>query len=311
MREKRGLLIVILGPTASGKTTIALQLAQFYKSILISADSRQFYKEMTIGTCRTKETETLGVPVYFSGQLSIKDYYSAGRFEADVLNFLNEMFPRYPVIFLAGGTGLYIDAVCSGIGDTPAIDMDIRKKILEWLELKGEEELLRQLKIKDPEYYEKVDKHNTMRVIRALEVIEQTGMRYSGLRKDMIKPRSFDILKIGLEVKRPVLYDRIDQRVDRMMEEGLLEEVIKLKSFQGHVALQTVGYSELLDYLEGNTNLETAVRLIKRNTRHYAKRQLTWFKRDSMIHWVSPDDVPVMKNLINAMTGNPYPGRPH
>ncbi len=298
MINKKGLLVVILGPTASGKTHVAIQLCKYYKSILISADSRQFYREMSIGTCRTKDTEASGTPVYFSGHLSVTDYYSAGRFEADALSFLNEKFHKYPVIFLAGGTGLYIDAVCKGIGDSPAIDMEIRKKILSWLEMHGENELLNQLKTKDPEFYEKVDKHNTMRIIRALEVIEQTGRPYSEVRRNKVKSRPFNILKIGLEIPRSVLYERINRRTECMMEEGLLEEVKKLAPFKNHVSLQTVGYTEIFEYLEGKTSRETAINEIKRNTRHYAKRQITWFKKDKEIHWFSPDRVEDMKKLI-------------
>lgn len=300
METGKGLLVIILGPTATGKSSLAIELARHYNSVVISADSRQFYREMKTGTCRITREEAGGIPVFFSGQISIEEYYSAGRFESEVISFLSHEFKKRKVVIMAGGTGLYIDAVCNGIGDTPGIDLEVRQKVLDWYMNRGEAYLLDRLKELDPVYYQQVDRKNMKRVIRALEVIEQTGIAFSSIRKNKPVARPFSILKIGLELQRDELYDKINGRVDSMMEAGLLEEVRELAKHRNKVALQTVGYQELLDYLDHKVTLEESVRLIKRNTRHYAKRQLTWFKRDLSVHWFKPLEKEKMISLIDA-----------
>jgi tRNA dimethylallyltransferase len=305
MHDKDRLLVVILGPTASGKTELTIRLAETFGGVVISADSRQFYREMRIGTSRPTDQELKGVPHFFLGHLSITDYYSAGRFESEVLSFLRARFQNEKVVFMTGGSGLYIDAVCNGIDDTPSVDKAIRKKIQSMFETYGQDEILERLKSEDPVYFNQVDKKNPQRIIRALEVIEQTGKPYSLVRKKLTKKRPFAILKIGLDLSRQELFDRINSRVDSMMNSGLLEEVKKLITFRDQIAMRTVGYEELITYLDGKCDLNESVRLIKRNTRRYAKRQITWFKKDPDIHWFHPKEMEHIKQLIRInLPGN-------
>jgi tRNA dimethylallyltransferase len=297
-------LIVIMGPTASGKTDLTIDLARSFGSIVISADSRQFYREMRIGTSRPEESEMKGVIHFFMGHLRVTDYYSAGRFELDVISFLEERFRSDRIIFMTGGSGLYINAVCQGIDDTPEIDASLRKKIVDQFNNFGLSELLEKLRISDPEYYNKVDKNNPKRIMRAIEVIEQTGRPYSDFRKNQFKPRPFKIIKIGLELPRDILFDRINTRVDKMMKLGLVEEAMSLYPMRDQVALRTVGYEELFSYFDGKYDMEETIRLIKRNTRRYAKRQLTWFKKDLQIKWFSPEDYSDIRTYLIKETGD-------
>lgn len=276
---KKPLLCVITGPTAVGKTDLTLDLAQRHGAPVISADSRQFYKEMSIGTAKPSLSELRQIPHYFLGHLSVKDYYSVSRFEQDVLKILPDLFSQSPMVILSGGSGLYIDAVCYGIDDLPDPDPEIRLHVMTIYETGGIEELRRQIKMMDPVFYQNADMANPKRLIRALEVCLQTGNPYSAYLKSETKERQFDILKFCLLRPREELFGRINARVDSMMEKGLLNEVKALEPFRKYNALNTVGYKELFDYLDGNISLDMAVEQIKTHTRRYAKRQMTWFKR--------------------------------
>lgn len=273
-------LLVITGPTAVGKTEYAIRVADSFNTSIISADSRQFYRELKIGTATPSETELSQVPHYFIGHKSICDYYSVSKFEQDVLTILPSLFDKSSVVVMTGGSGLYIDAVCKGIDDLPDCDLEIRSKVIQLYKEGGIDELRRQLKFLDPDYYQTTDIANHKRLMRALEVSMQTGKPYSYFLKAVTKQRFFDIHKYCLIRPRNELFDRINSRVDKMMEMGLLNEVESLYKFKQHNALNTVGYKELFDYMEGNCTMEEAVADIKTNTRRYAKRQMTWFKRD-------------------------------
>ena len=273
-------LCVLTGPTAVGKTELSLQLAEQYRTAIVSSDSRQFYQEMSIGTAKPTSKELERVPHHFIGQLSVQDYYSVSRFEQDVLKLLPSLFAKSPVVLLVGGSGLYIDAVCKGIDDLPDPDPIIREEVIALYENEGIDALRRQLKLLDPPFYEQTDIANHKRLIRALEVCLQTGSPYSSYLKSNRKERPFEIKKYCLMRPREELFQRINLRVDQMMEEGLLEEAKSLLSYRNLNALNTVGYKELFQYMDGALSLEEAVEQIKTNTRRYAKRQMTWFKRD-------------------------------
>lgn len=298
-------LIVICGPTAVGKTAFSIRLAKQFKTTIISADSRQFYREMNIGTAKPSPEELSEVPHHFINNLSIHNNYSAGQFEEEALQVLNRHFeemPNIPII-MAGGSGLFIKAVCEGFDDLPEIDKSTRAALIEQYETKGIEFLQTQLQTQDPAYFKLVDKKNPQRLIRALEVIESTGKTFTTYRNRKPRPRKFKCVYIGLALERAELYKRINQRVDSMMQNGLLEEVKKLVPYQHLNALQTVGYSELFNFIEGITTLEEAVRLIKRNSRRYAKRQLTWFRRNEKIAWFKPDQMDKAMDFINKALG--------
>jgi len=286
----RGTLIVVCGPTASGKTKLAIQLAQHFSAEIISADSRQIYKELKIGSAPPSEAEMKEVKHHFVASRNLDEDYNAGAFEKDVLALLDTLFQENNYAILVGGSGLYIDAVCNGFDKVPSSFPEIRKQLQDLYEAKGIEQLQQQLKELDPDYYTKIDLSNPQRLMRALEVCIGTGKPYSLLREGRKNPRDFTIIKIGLEVPRDVLYNRIDARVDEMMKAGLLEEAKNLILKKDLNALQTVGYKELFDSFENKTTLDEAVDLIKRNSRRYAKRQLTWFRRDKEIQWFSPTD---------------------
>jgi tRNA dimethylallyltransferase len=286
-------LIVILGPTASGKTEAALNLAGDLDAEILSADSRQFYREMSIGTAKPSEEQLERVKHHFIGQLSVTEYYNVSRYEKEALELLETLFKINQYAIMAGGSGLYIDAVCKGIDELPDPDPFIRNKLKEEYKEKGLEHIQHMLKELDPLYFASVDKSNPNRLLRALEVCMATGKPYSSLRKEKPKQREFTIMKFGVDTPRDQLIQRISDRVDAMMESGLLDEVKSLKSCRNLNALNTVGYRELFDYLDGLITLENAVEKIKTNTRRYAKRQMTWFKRDKEIHWLkSWDDLP-------------------
>jgi tRNA dimethylallyltransferase len=284
-------LIVIAGPTASGKTAAAINLAKHYKTVILSADSRQFYREMSIGTAKPSWIELAEAKHYFIDSHSITESFSVGDFEKQALALLDELFHAHDVVILVGGSGLYIKALTEGFDDIPQANPEIREKLNKEFADKGIEWLQQKLQTVDPHYYAEVDLNNPQRIIRALEVYETTGQPFSSYRKAGINKRPFNILKIALDMPREVLYNRINQRVDIMIEQGLVAEAREL-IFHRHLnALNTVGYSELFDHFDGKISLEKAVDQIKQNTRHFAKRQLTWFRKDTSIHWLKPEDI--------------------
>ena len=283
-------LIVITGPTAVGKTALCLDIAQHFGIPIINADSRQIYKELKIGTASPTSEQLQLVPHYFVGSLSLTDYYSASLFEQQVLEILSRQFRSHDFALMAGGSMMYIDAVCDGIDDIPTVDDQTRETLKRRLAQEGLEALVEQLKELDPEYYEIVDRQNPRRVVHGLEICLMTGKTYTSFRKREKKQRPFRIVKIGLNRPREELYDRINQRVDQMMQQGLLDEAKALYPMRQMNALNTVGYKELFDYLNGRWPLEEAVERIKGNTRRYARKQLTWYKKDPQIRWFHPDD---------------------
>lgn len=285
MNKNPKILWSIVGPTGIGKTALSIELAKNLKTEIISCDSRQFYKELKIGTAAPSSEELSLVPHHFIGNLSIAQDYSVGDFEKDALRKINELFNKYDQLIMVGGSGLYEKAVNEGLDNFPDIDSKVRKDLMVEIQEKGLSYLQEELKKNDPEYYSQVDYNNPMRVMRALEIFRGTGKPYSSFRKNMVEKRNFTSVKIGLTASRDLIYDRINKRVDLMMEKGLLEEVISLQSYRHKNALQTVGYKELFDYLDGNSSLEFAVNEIKKNSRRYAKRQLTWYRRDESVNW--------------------------
>jgi tRNA dimethylallyltransferase len=283
-------LVLVAGPTAVGKTALCLTLAQHFNTEIVSADSRQFYREMNVGTAKPTPEELAQVHHYLVNSLSIKQNYDVKQFETDALSALDIIFEKSPIAIATGGSGLFIKTLCEGIDEMPSTNPAVRKNLEKQLKTQGIEVLTQQLKILDPEYYQQVDLANPQRVLRALEVCIGTGFPYSSFRKDTWKmpispKRPFSIIRIGLERERAELYERINQRVDEMLANGLLEEARHLYPYRHQNALQTVGYQEIFGYLEQKYHWEEAVRLIKRNTRRYAKRQLTWFRKDTGIHW--------------------------
>lgn len=291
-------LVVIAGPTAVGKTAVAIEIAQHFKTIIISGDSRQFYKELKIGTAAPTEEETRKIPHFLTGHLSMHDYYNVSRFEQDVMALLYEQFSSHNPIILAGGSGLYLDAVCKGIDDMPDPDSRLRQQLENWHTKHGIEFLKEKLKTLDPEYFGIVDKNNPSRLKRAIEVCLMTGQTYTSLRVNQRKSRDFNILKIGMNLPREELFHRISLRTDKMISDGLVDEVKSLAEFRNLNALNTVGYKEVFEYLDSKISLDQAIENIKTNTRRYAKRQLTWLKRDQEINWFSPNDVSAMIGFI-------------
>lgn len=284
-------LFVIVGPTAVGKTAVGIHLARQFDCPIISADSRQFYREMKIGTAVPTPEELEQVKHYFIGNKSVTESYNISQYENDVLEILPELFSINPNLVMVGGSGLYVDAVCNGIDDMPDTDPVIRNQLNELLNNEGIEVLQQRLLELDPDYYKEVDLKNPVRLQRAMEVCLQTGKSYSHFRMKVKKERNFNIVKIGIELEKSILNNQIELRVDRMMKEGQLEEVKSLLSFRQYNALNTVGYKELFAYLDGAITLEKAILDIKNNTRHYAKRQFTWFRKDADIHWFNPDQI--------------------
>lgn len=281
-------LTIILGPTGVGKTDYAIDLALEYASPVISCDSRQIFKEMKIGTAPPSPEQLERVKHYFIFSHSVTDYYTAGRYEIEALELLGELFKTHNKLVMAGGSGLYIDALCNGLDDFPPADQDLRERLSRQAETaEGLAELAETLKKIDPQSYENIDLCNRQRVVRAVEVTIQTGRKFSDWRKNQKKERPFSIRKIGIMRDREELYDRINRRVDIMMDNGLLDEVKSLKQFEQMPALRTVGYKEIFDHLNGEISLEKAVELIKRNSRRYAKKQLTYWGRDKDIEWMT------------------------
>lgn len=281
-------LIVVTGPTAVGKTALTIELAKQFNTVILSADSRQFFKEMTIGTAKPTEQELSAIPHYFINNLSITENYSVGDFERDALVLLDKLFETYDIVLMTGGSGLYIKAVCEGLDVIPTVAGNIREQLNEELSTKGLTFLQAELQASDPEYFKLVDKQNPQRVIRALEICRGTPHNFSYFRKKTRGNRNFTTVLLVLNRERNILYERINKRVDQMLTEGLLEEAKALLPLKEMNALQTVGYQELFAYLAGETTLERAVELIKRNTRRYAKRQLTWFRRLEGGEWFHP-----------------------
>ena len=282
-------LVVLLGPTAVGKTELSLSLAKLLSSPIISADSRQIYKTLSIGTAAPTEEQLREVKHYFVHQLELDEYYSAAQFESDVLSLLKEHFETHDYALMSGGSMMYIDAVCKGIDDIPTIGDDVREMLRERLAQEGLEALKAELRIIDPEYYTIADLKNPKRIVHALEIYYQSGIPFSRLRTNTQKERPFRIVKIGLTRSRELLFQRINQRVDEMMQQGLMDEVRSVYPLRHLNSLNTVGYKELFKVLDGEWELSMAVERIKKNTRVYAKKQITWFKHDTDIHWLNLD----------------------
>ncbi len=290
-------LIVFTGPTAVGKTALTIRLAQHYGIDIINADSRQIYRELKIGTASPTEEQLRMVPHHFVGSKSITDYYNASMYEQDVLKLLKDS--RSDISLLSGGSMMYIDAVCNGIDDIPTIRDDIREMMKMRLKTEGLDSLCDELQQLDPEHYDIVDRKNYRRVIHALEICHQTGRTYTSFRTNQKKARPFNIIKIGLNREREELYNRINARANAMIESGLVEEVNSLGAYKNENALNTVGYKEIFAYLDGKWTLEEAVERMKGNTRRYARKQLTWFKRDPQIRWFHPNETQQIINYIN------------
>lgn len=291
-------LIVIIGPTGIGKTELSLQVAETLHTDIISADSRQLYADLKIGTAAPTPDQLARVRHHFVGMLQLTDYYSAARYEEDVLQKLDELFRTHSAVVLTGGSMMYIDAVCTGIDDIPTVDAVTRERMRERYEQEGLDTLCAELKLLDPEYYRTVDLKNPKRVVHALEICYMTGKTYTSFRTSTRKERPFRILKIGLRRDREELYARINRRVDQMMEEGLLDEARSVYPYRHLNSLNTVGYKELFNYFDGTWSLEFAIEKIKQNSRIYSRKQTTWFKRDEDIHWFHPDQLPEIQQFI-------------
>lgn len=292
------ILFVLLGPTGVGKTELSLALAKELKTPIINADSRQIFKEIPIGTAAPTLDEQKQVEHFFVGSHSINDYYSAALYESDVIKTLNSIFSRSNVALLAGGSMMYIDAVCKGIDDIPTIREDIRQKYKVRLETEGLEQLLVELKRVDPEYYSIVDKKNYRRVVHALEICNQTGKTYTSFRTSSVSKRPFKIVKIGLNIPREELYERINKRVLSMIDKGLIDEAKRMYPNKHLTSLNTVGYKELFKYFDGDYDYEETIRRIQSNTRQYMRKQLTWFKKDTEITWFDPSQKQDILNYI-------------
>ena len=282
-------LIIILGPTAIGKTSLSIKLAKHYNTQIISADSRQFYKELKIGAAPPSEEELSEVKHHFIHNLSVTEDYNVGRFEKDALKKTEKLFKEEEKIVMVGGSGLYIDAICKGFDKMPDIPKEIKNRVIDLYKNNGIEFLQSELKENDLIYFNEVDIQNPQRLMRALEVIYLTGNTFSNFRKKELKKRSFNIVKIGLKMDREGLYNRINKRVDIMIQNGLINEVKSLLKYREKNSLQTVGYKELFEYFDGKSSQEEAVNMIKQNSRRFAKRQISWFKRDSKIQYFSTD----------------------
>jgi len=287
---KENTLLVIAGPTAVGKTTIAIEIAKYLHTEIISCDSRQIYREMRIGTARPSIEQLASIKHHFIACQSVYDYYNASMFEIEVLELINKLFKIYKTVVMVGGSGFYMDAVCKGIDDLPTVEPEIRENLLCRYQENGIETLRQELLKIDPEYCRNADIRNPKRIFKALEVYYMTGKPYSAFLTKPQKERDFNIIKIGLKRERKELYSIIDYRVDLMMKDRLLEEVKNLSTARHLNALNTVGYKELFDFLDRKIDLIEAINLIKRNTRRYAKRQITWFNRDKEIKWFHPSD---------------------
>lgn len=284
-------LIVLVGPTGVGKTETSLALAEHFHAPILNADSRQIYKGMTVGTAAPTLEERSRAEHHFVQFLNPGDYYSAAQFEMDAMALLEDLFQKHDYVLLSGGSMMYIDAVCHGIDDIPTVDDVTRKMMLERYEKEGLEPLVQELRVLDPEYYQIVDLKNPKRVIHALEICYMTGKTYSSFRTNTKKQRPFHIVKVGLRREREVLYDRINRRVTKMIQDGLEEEVKALLPFRNTNSLNTVGYKEMFAYFDGKMSLEEAADKIRQNSRIYSRKQMTWFKRDNQIKWFEPEQL--------------------
>ncbi|MBQ4057020.1 MAG: tRNA (adenosine(37)-N6)-dimethylallyltransferase MiaA [Bacteroidaceae bacterium] len=292
-------LIVLIGPTGVGKTELSLSIAEHFHTSILSSDSRQLYADLKIGTAAPTPEQLARVPHHFVGTLKLTDYYSAAQYEADVMKKLEELFSLNEVVVLTGGSMMYVDAICKGIDDIPTVDKETRELMLQKYAEEGLDHLCAELKLLDPEYYQIVDLKNPKRVIHALEICYMTGKSYTSFRTQSTKKRPFRIIKIGLTREREELYERINRRVNEMLDAGLLEEVKAVYPYKELNSLNTVGYKELFKYLNGEWTLEFAIEKIKQNSRIYSRKQMTWFKRDNEIHWFHPDQKEEIMNYIN------------
>ena len=284
-------LIVVVGPTGIGKSAISLKLAQYYHTEIISADSRQIYRELRIGTAVPSPEDMNLVPHHFIQTKSILDYYNVSEYETEALVLINRLFETMNPLIVTGGSMLYVDTLCKGIDDIPNVSLEIREEVIEWYEKNGLEALQQRLLEIDPEYYRIADLSNPKRLLHAVEIHQMTGKPFTSFRKNIVRERPFRILKIGINQDRKVLYERINERVDLMIESGLLEEARSVYTHRKLNSMNTVGYKELFAYLDRNSSLEEAIDLIKRNTRKYARKQLTWFRGDPEIEWFEPNQV--------------------
>ena len=300
MNTKRGTLIVVAGPTGSGKSALAVRLAQYYNAPIISTDSRQVFRGLAIGTAQPTAEELAAATHYFIADREVEDDFNSGRYEAEALALLERLFEDNEYVVAVGGSGLYIQALCEGMDNLPEADKTVREALQQRLKSEGLEALVAELRERDPEYAAKVDINNPSRVMRALEVCIVTGCTYTEQRIGQKAERSFNIVKIATDMPRDVLYDRINRRVDMMVADGLVEEARAVYLKRHLNSLQTVGYREMFDYFDGTISLDEAIELIKRNSRHYAKRQMTWFRRDAEFAWFSPSDIEQIIEYINA-----------
>ncbi len=293
-------LIVLVGPTGVGKTELSLTIAEKYNTPVISSDSRQLYADLKIGTAAPTEEQLIRIKHYFIGILKLTDHYSAARYESDVLRLSEELFKQHDVLLMTGGSMMYIDAVCKGLDDIPSVDADTRAQMLRHYEEAGLEAICKELKLSDPEYYSIVDLKNPRRIIHALEICYMTGRTYTSFRTRNIKKRPFRILKIGLDREREELYERINRRVDQMINDNLIEEARKVYGFRNLNPLNTVGYKELFNYFDGEWPLNFAIEKIKQNSRVYSRKQMAWFRRDPEITWFHPEQKDKIMEFINC-----------
>ena len=293
-------LFVIVGPTGVGKTSLCLKVAEHLNTVIINADSRQVFKEIPVGTAAPTKDERKSIRHFFVGNLHINEYYNASKYEQDVLKLLNILFKYKDNVIMSGGSMMYVDAVCKCIDDIPSVDDNIRKTLQERFDKEGLSGISKELALLDPDYYAIVDKNNHKRIIHALEICLSTGKPYSSFRKNTTKERPFRIIKIGLNMDRQRLYERIDLRVEQMIHDGLIQEALNVYEYKDLNALNTVGYKETFEYLDGLCTLDNAIFRIKSNTHKYCRKQLTWFRRDPNIHWFSPDNIEEIINYINT-----------
>ncbi len=291
-------LLVILGPTGVGKTELSIDIASHFNIPIINADSRQLYKELPIGTAAPTKEQQTKVKHFFVGTLSINDYYSASMYEQDVLTLLDQLFADSDYALLSGGSMMYIDAVCNGIDEIPSVNEAMRNILKQRFEKEGMDRMLSELKLLDPEYYQEVDTKNPRRIIHALEICYMTGRTYTSFRTKQKKQRPFNIKKIGLQMPREIMFDRINRRVEKMIHSGFIYEAASVYPQKGLNSLNTVGYKELFDYFDGKTELDYAIKKIQKNTRVYCKKQMTWFKKDESIVWFQPHETQAIINFI-------------
>lgn len=293
-------LIVLIGPTGVGKTELSLRIAEHYHTCIVSADSRQLYADLPIGTAAPTPEQLQRVPHHFIGTLQLTDYYSAAQYEADAMTCLEKLFATHPIVVLTGGSMMYVDAICKGIDDIPTVDAETRSLIMERYQQEGLDPLVKELRLLDPAYYQIVDRKNPKRVLHALEICYMTGQTYTSFRTQQKKVRPFQIIKIGLRREREELYERINHRVETMIEEGLEEEARRVYPYRHLNSLNTVGYKEMFKYMDGEWTLPFAIEKIQQNSRIYSRKQMTWFKRDPDIHWFHPDEEEAIFQTIES-----------